>query len=98
MITPTIGRMVWYWPHGREVPEGTQPFSAQIAYVHSVDVINIGYLDANGESHNAMGVRLLQEGEAPFARTAYCEWMPYQKGQAAKTEALERQILGTENA
>ena len=98
MITPTVGRMVWYWPHGADVAKGMQPLSAQIAYVHSDTIINIGYLSPNGEANHATSVRLLREGEAPFPSTPYCEWMPYQKGQAAKTEALERQILGTENA
>jgi len=28
-------------------------------------------------------------GDAPALDGQYCEWMPYQKGQAAKTEAAE---------
>jgi hypothetical protein len=90
MIKPTIGRMVWYWPDGRKRPTTYQPLSAQIAFVHNDQIINIGYLDENGRAHNATGVWLAQDGgvEADES-TPYCEWMPYQKGQAARTEAAE---------
>jgi len=38
----------------------------------------------------AIGVAIVQDG-SPYVAGAlpYAEWMPYQKGQAAKTEALE---------
>jgi hypothetical protein len=34
------------------------------------------------------------EGEVERPQCYYAEWMPYQKGQAAKTEALEKQVAG----
>lgn len=34
---------------------------------------------------------LLQDNDRAPKDAAYCEWMPFQKGQAAKTEQLERQ-------
>lgn len=55
----------------------------------SKDRINIAWFDASGRAHGLEAVHLWNgEGERPLHR--YCEWMPYQKGQAAKTEELER--------
>ena len=90
IIEPTVGRMVWFWPNGKsDINAKIQPYAAQIAYVHSVGMINIGYLDANGEHKNQTSVPLIQEGQdQPYF--SFCEWMPFQKGQAAKTEALEQ--------
>ena len=88
MIKPTVGRVVWFWPAGTAA---IGPLAATVAYVHSDSCINIGYLDVNGVSHPATSVPLIQEGsERP--QGYFCEWMPYQKGQAAKTEALEKQV------
>jgi hypothetical protein len=87
-ITPTVGRVVWFYDQ-----EGHGPLAAQIAYVHSPSLVNLGYLAVNGESKSATSVTLVQEGE-PKPNGYYAEWMPYQKGQAAKTEALEQQAAG----
>ncbi len=90
MIKPTIGRMVWYWPDGRRTAQNAQPLSANVAYVHGDRLINIGYLDALGVAHSATSVHLTQDGDDVLdPAIPYCEWMPYQKGQAAKTEQLE---------
>lgn len=88
MIKPTVGRVVWFYPLGH-TPEKNQPLSAQIAYVHSDACINIGYLDQNGVADHATSVLLYQEDEMPRPTTSYCCWMPNQRGQAQKTEALE---------
>lgn len=89
IIKPTVGRVVWYYPGGKqEMEAGQQPLSAQIAYVHSDICINIGFLSQNGMANNATSVRLFQAGETPHDY-AFCMWMPYQQGQAAKAEALE---------
>lgn len=81
MISPTIGRVVWYWQHsGREA---SQPLAALIAWVHSDVYVNLAIFDANGKAANRTSVRLYQgEGLPPLGE--YCEWMPYQIGQAAK--------------
>lgn len=89
MIKPTIGRIVWYWAGKKE--EGAQPFAATIAHVWSDTCINIGYFDGNGQAGSATSVLLVQEGE-PIPAGQFCEWMPYQKGQAAKAEVLESQL------
>lgn len=95
MITPTIGRIVWFWnvhPLRLEQPE-----AAIIAYVHSDTCVNLGVFRDNGNCTGFGSVTLWHgEGEPPAG--AYCEWMPYQKGQAAKTEALEVKLGATEHA
>jgi hypothetical protein len=36
-ITPTIGRVVWFYPHGHR--EGSLPHAAMIAFVHSDSLV-----------------------------------------------------------
>jgi hypothetical protein len=94
MISPTIGRVVWFYEHGAtQLQANEQPCSAQVAYVHSDRCINIGYFDHNGVAKSQTSVPLLQDDDdAPAG--FFCMWMPYQKGQAAKAEALEKAQQG----
>lgn len=92
MIVPTNGRVVWFYPGGKSAFDaGVQPHSAQVAYVHNVRLVNLGALQSNGVAYSATSVQLLQDDDAmpegPFAM-----WMPYQQGQAAKTEAAEAKV------
>ena len=95
MIKPTVGRVVWYVAcegdqHGSDpLPKSDQVCAALIAYVHSDTMVNLAVIDCNGKTHSRRSVALVHEGakEGP-----YCTWMPFQKGQAAKTEALEKQV------
>lgn len=90
IIKPTIGRVVWFWV-GAEAPDQKQPYAALVAHVHSDSMVNLAVFDGNGCAFNKTSVPLVQEGElAPSGM--YCEWMPYQRGQAAKTEALEAKL------
>lgn len=92
MIKPTVGRVVWYYPAGRSHED--QPNAAIIAYVHSDMMINVGGFDNNGQPFADTSVLLLQ-GEGSYGNPgggAWACWMPYQKGQAAKTEALESKL------
>lgn len=91
-IKPTVGRKVWYraqpwdmWP--REWLD--HPWDATIIYVHSDTRVNVYVINPAGGTFVVPGCLLLQEGEEPDEPTEYCEWMPYQRGQAAKTEAAE---------
>lgn len=89
MITPTIGRVVWY-----NCPDyvNVQPHAAIVTFVHSDTRINIAAFDSNGNSYPVTSVFLWQgEGERPV-NECFAEWMPYQKGQAQKTEQLEKQL------
>jgi hypothetical protein len=89
MIKPTIGRVVWF--HGSGTKASDQPSAALIAYVHSDTLVNLATFDSNGVAFGQTSVFLYQgDGERPAEY--YCEWMPYQQGQAAKTEALEKQL------
>jgi hypothetical protein len=83
MIVPTIGRQVWYWPAKPPAPlkPVTQPLAATVCFVHSDRMVNLQVIDPNGNASPASSVTLRQpEDEAP--QGAYCEWMPFQVGQA----------------
>jgi hypothetical protein len=97
MIKPTIGRVVWFWPATNAMMGGelftyhdrSQPCAALVAFVWSDAMVNLSVADQNGVQHAFTSVPLIQEGdERPSSY--FCEWMPYQKGQAAKAEALEK--------
>lgn len=83
MIRPSIGRVVWLRRPGNA---SGQPEAALITFVHSDSMINVGGFDANGSPIAASSVLLVQ-GDMPLppgVGYTYAEWMPYQKGQAAK--------------
>lgn len=95
-IPPTVGRVLWFFdkkrhPGFHENPNGG-PYAAQIASVCSDDVVNLTVSDAHGTTHGRVGVILSHAGGQPEGADYWCEWMPYQKGQAAKTEAVERSL------
>ena len=92
MIKPTIGRVVWYHPPFiADSGSNELTYAAIVCYVHSDTLINIAFFDANGNAKSNTSVELFQ-GEGARPAHGYAEWMPYQQGQAAKTEALEKQI------
>jgi hypothetical protein len=89
-IEPTIGRIVWFFPavdDGRHA-DG-QPFSAMIAGVNDDGTINLLVAARDGSPYGAQNVALKQDGDEIDLDAAHAAWMPYQKGQAAKTEALQ---------
>lgn len=90
IIKPTIGRRVWYRPNGTNglamaVHDNIQPMDAGIVYVWGDRMVNLDVTDHNGNHHAIPSVTLYQEGD-PLPTGAYCEWMPFQKGQATKQE------------
>jgi len=87
MIQPTIGRVVWFW----ETKEQSQPQTGLVCYVHSSTLVNLAVFDANGNPQSRTSV-LLYQGDTERPERYFAEWMPYQKGQAAKTEQLEKQL------
>ena len=89
MITPTVGRIVWFHPEAGV--SYTQPWAALVTYVHSATMVNLAVFNENGNPQSRTSVPLWQ-GDGGIPAGMFCEWMPYQKGQAAKTEALEKQI------
>jgi hypothetical protein len=94
VITPTVGRVVWFHP-GRfddlTAPEG-QPLAAIVARVWGDRMVNLSVCDKDGEWHRRTSVPLRQpEDEADQNGNSYCEWMPYQIGQAKKHDAATEQ-------
>lgn len=91
MIEPTVGRVVWY--HEQDYPTlGDQPFAAHVAFVHSDRLVNLLVISHTGYAFKRENVVLLQDGDTAAAGTPFAEWMPYQKGQAAKAEADEAKV------
>ena len=79
-ITPTVGRVVWYWPSPNccyPINAGA-PLAAIIACVWTDSCVNLAVFDANGNSHSECSQLLWQEGMAKPSH-CYAEWMPYQK-------------------
>ena len=92
MIHPTIGRVVL-------VRAGTpQPQAALVTFVHNDRLINAAGFTAEGHPFAANKITLLQDDDPAPASETYAEWMDYQKGQAAKTEALEAKQASSEAA
>ncbi len=99
-IKPTVGRRVWFRPSAKFLannPAMTQfnpehPMDAGIVYVHHDHMVNLIVTDHVGKSFPATSVPLLAgqyEPDEDGDVYCCCEWMPYQKSQAAKTEAAE---------
>lgn len=96
IIKPTVGRVVGFHPSEftgeagfARHPDG-QPYAAIIARVWSDALVNLTVFDANGAAHSRTSVPIVQDGGGAPQADSYCEWMPYQKGQAAKAEAAEK--------
>lgn len=89
MISPTPGRMVWFYLANTRPGFAGSPgnaFAAVVASVIGDRMINICAFDANGSPHPMQSVYLQQEGEDKPAGD-WCAWMPYQIGQARTMEA-----------
>lgn len=91
LITPTIGRRVWYSPGalddiGDATPmvqcDPEQPLDAGIVFVHHDRMVNLDVCDHVGNHHARTSVRLLQEDDIPGDDEPHACWMPYQQGQA----------------
>src|SRR5208283_148985 len=95
MIKPTVGRVVLFTPSKLDadmvLPSGGR-CAAVIAHVWGDRMVNLAVFDANGRHFSKCSVALLQDDDAMSEHGYFCEWMPYQAGQAAKSEALEKQL------
>ena len=96
MIKPTNGRVVLYTPSEADLVDGMAfyhaPLDAHVVHVWNDRMVNLAVFDANGKLWARTSVTLLQDDDAPNPLGRFCEWMPYQKGQAAKAEALEQKL------
>jgi len=91
MIEPTVGRVVWFTPPAGSyqtdefTDHGAQPCAALVTYVFGRRCVNLAVFDHNGKHHAFTSVTLIQDDDPkPTTNGRYAEWMPYQKGQAAK--------------
>lgn len=87
-IPPTVGRKVWFRPNGAQTLNGatfenyaSQPMDATIVCVWGERLVNLQVVDHGGISHGLRSVTLIQPGD-PAPAGFYCEWMPFQVGQA----------------
>jgi hypothetical protein len=95
MIRPTVGRVVLYHKdkeHDGRIAGGIDgTLAAIVCHVWSDRCVNLAVLDAEGQFFGRTSVTFWQgDTERPEGR--YCEWMPYQLGQAAKTEQFEEEL------
>lgn len=82
IISPTVGRVLWFYQMTPDVfPGSNEKRAAIVADVHSDRLVNLCVIDANGNTHGRTSVPLVQaDDERPV--TMHCTWMPYQLGQA----------------
>ncbi len=85
-ITPTVGRVVLYRPGESEELDDDVRHAATVAHVHADGRVNLGVTDSNGQSYHVQNIMLVDVEDEPCC--GECEWMEYQKGQAAKVDAV----------
>ena len=86
MITPTVGRVVWFCPHvtdkEMQVHDPRQLCNAHIVYVWNDRTVNLAVHDQNGTPFARTSVRLLQDDDLKPEQGFFACWMPYQKAVA----------------
>lgn len=95
LIKPTVGRVVLFHPSSNESDSTFAPAeicAAVIARVFSDEMVNLAVFDADGKSHSFTSVPLVQGDAQPPEGGRWCEWMPFQKGQAARTDQVSSQL------
>lgn len=87
LISPTVGRVVWYWPSVKAVNDGEQPRAAILTYVqddHTVNLVSFGH---DGFPLPHLSIRLLEVDEPAPASGHFACWMPFQAGQAKSAQS-----------
>lgn len=91
VIAPTVGRVVWFRHNGvcrhMNILDPEQPMKADVVFVHPDGKVNLTVFDHRSNQHDIQNLTLVQEGDDKPADEPYCEWMPYQIGQAKKEDA-----------
>ncbi|MFM9424350.1 hypothetical protein RCH10_000778 [Variovorax sp. GrIS 2.14] len=87
IIIPTVGRQVWFTPNKSDPlhDEDPAPFAATVARVFAERCVNLMVLNRQGKPVERTSVLLKQAGMEYEPLSSFCEWMPYQIGQAAAT-------------
>lgn len=93
VITPTVGRKVWYRPSGQDhdpmhVIDLNVPLDATVVYVWNDRLVNLLIIDHIGNQHTRTSIHLAQPGDEACPSNGYAEWMPYQVGQARAVEQV----------
>ncbi len=87
-ITPTVGRVVHYWPSEQAIRDRkAQPYAAIITHVWGDDCVNLSVLQDGSYPTNDTTPTSVSRIDTGVSATCQCwAWMPFQQGQAAKTE------------
>lgn len=88
MITPTIGRIVWFTPsiNGDPRRDVTQLLAGIVSYVWSERMVNLNVFHQEGGISSYESVPLLQDTDPLISYGYYAQWMPYQIGSARRYE------------
>lgn len=92
-IAPSVGRIVWFHPYSDQpLPmSADNVLAAIVVAVWSDTCVNLAVFDGNGNAHAFTSVLLVQPGQ-PKPDFGYCEWMPYQIGQALAVQPHEQAL------
>lgn len=93
VISPSVGRIVHYFPHKGDTELHTEPgpLAAVVCKVHSDTLVNLTVFGPTGLRHGRVNVPLVQP-DMELPEGAYAAWMPFQVGQAQKTEQLQNAL------
>lgn len=79
MIQPIVGRIVWF--SAIDI-EGHR--AAIVTKVWNDRMVNLCVFSADGTNAGVTSVKLLQDDDKPDGASVWCEWVPYQIGQAKR--------------
>jgi hypothetical protein len=97
MIVPTVGRMIWFNPSPEDrIYSSAQVLAAIVAGVNDDGTVNLAVFRADGSGpYHRQNVAITgPDSLIPEGAPGTAMWMPYQKGQAAKAEELEKKLTG----
>lgn len=84
-MIPTVGRVVYYKSYGTPGGEyGSEDRASIITKVHNETCIDLCVFNPTGLFFNTS----VSQGD----KGGQWDWMPYQKGQASKTEEIEAEL------
>jgi len=103
-IEPTVGRVLLYFPGPNDplsdpAHATDQPLAALVCYVHGEGKkVNLAVFSPAGHPFGRPDVPLIQPEDDPPGGVSFARWMPYQVGQAQKTQALQKELGGIQSA
>lgn len=88
-MTPTIGRIVWYYPdEDSNICTGTEDYAGcMVQNVSARNEVTVTGVDMDGDSFAVYNIPLFKPDEVPEVYKGvggYATWMPYQVQQAEK--------------